>query len=137
MEKDIYNANAKDVAAKYNLRMLILFGSRVKGGLHSESDYDVAYLSKDTLSLEDEGRLILDLMGIIKVTDERLINLVNIRTVGPLLLKEIFDIHEVIFREDRDIYDTYRIYAMKYYLDSRPLFELREALIANYFAKHV
>jgi uncharacterized protein len=136
MEQNTQDTIVEDVVAKYNLRLLILFGSRVKGGLHSESDYDVAYLSKDTLSLEDEGGLILDLMEIIRVTDERLINLVNIRTAGPLLLKEIFDTHEVIFREDGDIYDTYKIYATKYYLDSRPLFELREYLIANYLSKH-
>lgn len=126
----------KETASKFGLRLLILFGSRAKGKLHKESDYDVAYLSNRGLSFEDEGRLIIELKKIIGVPDERLINLVNMHSAGPLLLKEIFNAHRTLFKETNNTYDTYKIYSLKNYLDSRPIFELRDSLINRYFTKH-
>ncbi|RJQ31015.1 nucleotidyltransferase domain-containing protein [Candidatus Parcubacteria bacterium] len=35
----------KNMAEKYGLKLVLLFGSRVKGKVHEESDYDIAYLS--------------------------------------------------------------------------------------------
>ncbi|MBI4117269.1 MAG: nucleotidyltransferase domain-containing protein [Parcubacteria group bacterium] len=126
----------KEIERKYDLRLLILFGSRVSGKLHKESDYDIAYLSKRILSFEDEGRLIIDLMKVVETSDERLINLVNIREAGPLLLKEIFREHQVLFKEKGDTYHAYKIYSIKNYLDSRSLFELRDFRIKKYLTKH-
>lgn len=125
-----------EIKEKYGLRLLILFGSRVSGKLHKESDYDIAYLSRRVLTFEDEGRLISDLMKIVETSDERLINLVNIREAGPLLLKEIFREHQVLFKEKGDTYQAYKIYSIKNYLDSRSLFELKDFLIKKYLTEH-
>lgn len=125
-----------EIREKYDLRLLILFGSRVSGKLHKESDYDIAYLSNRVFSFEDEGRLISDLMKIVETSDDRLINLVNIREAGPLLLKEIFREHQVLFKEKGDTYQAYKIYSIKNYLDSRSLFELKDFMIKRYLKEH-
>ena len=75
----------------------MLFGSQVSGKTHKESDYDIAYLSDKKLSFEDEGKIIIELAPIIGARDERFVNLSNIKKVGALLLKEIFDKHQVLF----------------------------------------
>ena len=125
----------EELARNFNLRLLLFFGSRVKGKLHKESDYDIGYLSSRDLSFEEEGHLINKLIKILEVSDERLINLVNIRYATPFLLKEIFEEHQILFKEDGEIYDVYKIYSLKKYLDSRRLFDLRDSLIKRYFAE--
>ena len=126
----------KELAEKYGLDLVMLFGSQVTGKTHKESDFDIAYLSDKKLSFEDEGRMIIDLAPIIGARDERLVNLSNIRQAGALLLKEIFDKHRVLFCADQNIYDSYKIFAVKNFLENRPLFDLRDYLIGKYFASH-
>lgn len=124
------------LADKYGLDLVMLFGSQVTGKTHKESDYDVAYLSDKKLSFEDEGRIIIELVRIIGARDERLINLSNIRQAGALLLKEIFDKHQVLFCADKNVYDSYKIFSVKNFIDNRPLFDLRDYLIKKYFISH-
>jgi len=126
----------KNLAEKYGLSLLMLFGSQVTGKTHKESDFDVAYLADKKLSFEDEGRIIIEIAKIIGVRDERLVNLCNIKESGALLLKEIFDRHQVLFYADRNVYDSYKIFSVKNFIESRPLFDLRDFLIKKYFASH-
>lgn len=125
------------LARKHGLGLVLLFGSQVTGKTHKESDYDIAYLSNKELSFEDEGQIIIELAKIIGIRDERLLNLSNIKKAGALLLKEIFDKHLVLFCANRHAYDSYKIFSFKNFIESRPLFDLRDYLIKRYFAKHV
>lgn len=124
------------MADKYGLNLILLFGSQVKGKTRKESDYDIAYLADKKLSFEDEGGMIINLAKIIGARDERIINLSDIGRAGVLLLKEIFDRHQIIFSADRNIYDSYKIFAVKNFLENRPLFDLRNYLIEKYFTRH-
>ena len=126
----------KNLAEKYGLSLLMLFGSQVTGKTHKESDFDVAYLADKKLSFEDEGRIIIEIAKIIGARDERLVILCNIKESGALLLKEIFDRHQVLFCADRNVYDSYKIFSVKNFIESRPLFDLRDFLIKKYFASH-
>lgn len=126
----------KDLAEKYGLSLVMLFGSQVIGKTHKESDFDIAYLSDKKLSFEDEGGIIIDIAKIIGVQDERLVNLCNIKNAGALLLKEIFDRHQMLFCADRNVYDSYKIFSIKNFIENRPIFDLRDFLIKKYFANH-
>lgn len=126
----------KQLAEKYGLSLVMLFGSQVSGKTHKESDFDIAYLSNEKLSFKDEGRIIIDLASIIGARDERLVNLSDIKKAGALLLKEIFDKHQVVFCADRNVYDSYKIFSVKNFIDSKPLFNLRDYLIKKYFISH-
>lgn len=136
IDLDKIKTQIKELAEKYGLSLVMLFGSQVTGKTHKESDFDIAYLSDKELSFKDEGRIIIDLAPIIGARDERLVNLSNIRKSGALLLKEIFDKHQIIFCADRNIYDSYKIFAVKNFLENRPLFDLKDYLIKKYFISH-
>ena len=56
----------KEIAKKYSLELILIFGSRASGKNYQGSDFDVAYLSKKELDLEKEARLILDLTPVFK-----------------------------------------------------------------------
>ncbi|MBU6431311.1 MAG: nucleotidyltransferase domain-containing protein [Patescibacteria group bacterium] len=136
IDTDKIKPRIKELAEKYGLSLMMLFGSQVTGKTHKDSDFDIAYLSDKKLSFEDEGRMIIDLVPIIGARDERLVNLSDIRKAGALLLKEIFDKHQVLFCADRNIYDSYKIFAVKNFIESRQLFDLRDYLIKRYFISH-
>lgn len=126
----------KDLAQKYSLELLLLFGSRITGKIHKESDYDIAYLSNNKLNLDGEGRLINELLPIVGEHDERLINLVNIKKVSPLLLYAMTSRARVIFEKTTTTFACLRAYAFKKYIETKPLYEEKEKRLQEHFSSH-
>jgi len=122
------------ITKKYDLDLLLLFGSRLKDEkyLHSESDFDIAFLSKRKLNLMEETKLIYDLMPIFN-SDK--IDLVNLKKAGSLLLKQIFENHKVLYCQDPKIYYQYKIYAERRYAEAYPLFQLTRKLIEKFLQR--
>lgn len=110
------------MAKKYKLRLLLLFGSQLEKRkfLHKESDFDIAYLSKGNLDLMDEAKLICDLMSIFRTNK---IDLVNIKKAAPLLLFEITNNCQVLYQENSLLFPAFRVYAFKRYVETKPLYE--------------
>ena len=52
MEKDIVIENLKEIAKKYKVDKLVLFGSRARGDNSPVSDYDFAVFERDLTSLD-------------------------------------------------------------------------------------
>jgi len=111
------------LAAKYELELLVLFGSAVTGKTHKESDADVAYLSKKPLTLREESEMSVALQPILK---NRTIDLVNIRMAPPLLLYAITDHGKILYQSDPLVFYELRAYAFKRYIEAEPLFELKK-----------
>jgi predicted nucleotidyltransferase len=107
------------LAEKYNLKLVVLFGSRVSGRIHEESDYDVAYLSGGELSLKEETDFMYDLMPILRVPDERLMNMVNAGTVGPLLLYSITSKGQVLFERELGSFLKLKLHARRVFIDTQ------------------
>ena len=55
-----------EVTKKYQLRLIVLFGSRVDGKIHKESDYNIAYLPSKKLSFDQENYLNYNFTGIFR-----------------------------------------------------------------------
>jgi len=130
-----HNQKIKKIAKKYNLDLLLLFGSQLgeKKYLHQESDFDIAYLSKKNLNLMKEAKLICDLIPIFK-SDK--VDLVNLRRAGPLLMKQIFENHKILYCSNPKIYYRYKIYAERKYTEAKSLFQLNEYLIKQFLKKY-
>lgn len=107
------------LAEKYNLKLVVLFGSRVSGRVHNESDYDVAYLSKEELSLEEESGFMYGLMPILRIRDERLVNIVDMKTVGPLMLYSITQKGVLLFESGASTFFRLKLYAWRAFIDSQ------------------
>lgn len=126
MELNIFQKQKlNELAEKYQLKMLILFGSQVKKRLHQESDFDIAYLSKKDLS----GREIIDLdCDLMDVFICNVVDLVNLRNVNPFLRYEIAKNSQLLFGEEMD-YLEFKTFAFKDYINHRSLFDLSSILI--------
>jgi len=111
-----------EVAKKYRLKLILLFGSRVDGKIHKESDFDVAYLPSKKLSYNDEIDINFQFTNIFK--HDR-VDTVDMRKAPPLLLFGIFRECMILFAEDNLIFPTYRAYAFKKYIEAKPALEIR------------
>lgn len=58
-----------EIAKKYGLKLVVLFGSHVTGKLHTESDVDIAVLPERPLSFQNEMRLRADLVAVFDRVD--------------------------------------------------------------------
>ena len=113
--------------------MVLLFGSRASDRAQLQSDFDVAYLSQSPLDIMNEARLSCDLMPIFK---SEKIDLVNLKKAPPLLMKRIFDQHQILFCADKIQYFSYLMYALRKYLEAKPLFQLRDEAMAEFLKTH-
>jgi len=119
-QKDIFAG----LAQKHGLKLVLLFGSQVKGKTHKESDYDVAYLSNRELG-SDEFSLFTDLLPVIRPLDERLLNLVSIRKANPLLLYDMTSNSQVLYEKKPGIFAQLQATAFKRYIESKPLYQMK------------
>ena len=83
----------KDYANKYNLKQVILFGSRARGNYHRASDIDLAVYGGDvtgfTLAVKDETSTLLDfdVIDLGKPVQDKLLQ--SIKNEGMVLYEKI------------------------------------------------
>lgn len=122
----------KNIAQSYSLKLVLLFGSQVSQSfLNQESDFDVAYLPEKKIDFQGEYHLNYEFTEVFK--SDR-VDTVNLEKSSPLLMQQIFQNHQILFCADRKVYNIYKIYAFKRFVEAAPLFKLRDELIKNYFA---
>ncbi len=90
----------KEIADKYKLELVLLFGSRLSTDLHFESDIDIAVYGKEILSEEEKIQLVYELSNIFHSDD---VDLVDLRTASPFLEKEILNNYKVLFQKDETL----------------------------------
>lgn len=112
----------REIARKYDLRLVLLFGSQVDGRyLHQESDFDVAYLSKRSLNLMEEARMMTEMVPYFHSEN---IDLVNLKNAPPLLYYAVFDKCQVLFQEDEILFYSLRVYAFRKFVEMQPIYQL-------------
>jgi predicted nucleotidyltransferase len=110
-----------DIVEKYNISLLVTFGSFNTERFTEESDIDVAYISKTSLDSEQEMQLLCDL---ILYFQRDKIDLVNLSKAVPLLMYEIACNSQVLYEED-DSYLRFKMKASARYADTKFLRDMR------------
>lgn len=111
-----------EVAERYDIRLLLLFGSRATGETHPESDYDFAFESGVPL---DYGRQTMFLETLMKLIGSERVDGVDICEASPFLLREILRNHHVLFSKDF-AYEDFYSRTFRTCLDSRYLYRMEE-----------
>jgi predicted nucleotidyltransferase len=86
-----------DLADKYQLDLILMFGSRLTGNVHPESDVDIAVYGRRILSETEKIQLIYELSNIFHTDD---IDLVDLRAASPFLKKEVFKNCKILLQRD-------------------------------------
>ena len=89
----------KGIAEKYELEMVLLFGSQASGKIKPDSDFDIAYSTNKPLDLEQKLNLNDELVDCLK---NNKVDQVDLKAVSPLLLSEIAKNCQLIFGKQID-----------------------------------
>jgi len=125
MNLKINKEKIKEIAQKYNLEMVLLFGSQVNSRARPDSDVDVAYSAKKQLSVDEKIGFNNELCDFFK---KDIVDQVDIKNANPLLLHEISTNSKLIFGKEID-YLEFKAFTFRNYIDSQSLFNLEELLI--------
>lgn len=121
------------IAKKYNLKLIVLFGSQASGRTRPISDVDVLVAPSRPLSYEEEDDLRDELAKAFNVSDEKL-DLVSSYRAGGLLLTEALEKGKLLFGT-REAMNVERIRAWKRFQDTEHFRELRHQFLVSKLGK--
>lgn len=122
----------KEIAGKYQLKMVLLFGSRVDGKMvHPDSDYDIAYLPEKSFDFKEECVLNYEFTTVMPSDD---VDTIDLRKAPPLLMKQIIGRYQILYEREDNIFNNFEVYALQRYAEAKPLFEMIEITLHNKFA---
>ncbi|MFH1392703.1 MAG: nucleotidyltransferase domain-containing protein [bacterium] len=113
------------IAKRYNLEMVLLFGSQINGKARPDSDLDIAVLDNKPETYQRFGNL-FNLFS--RIFSGFNIDLRLIKNSEPVLLFSVFNDGQLLYG-DTQKYFNYKAFAYKNYVDSKPLFELKQRLL--------
>ncbi|MDE2188281.1 MAG: nucleotidyltransferase domain-containing protein [Patescibacteria group bacterium] len=123
----------KELADKYGLSLVALFGSQASGKTHKESDVDIAYASFKPLDFIEKAKFNTDLTQIFK--NDR-IDIVDLRQSSPLLMRQATRKAIVLYENTPRLFDFFYAYALKLYEEAKPLFDLRKYRLNKIIAEY-
>ena len=112
----------EEIVKKYNLKLVLTFGSYGTERFGTHSDIDIAYESDREISMDEQMLLLSDLILYFK-RDK--IDMVSLKNAGPLLLYEVACNSRVVFEVDNS-YLKFKLKASSRYADTRFLREARK-----------
>lgn len=126
----------KKIAKQFRLKMILLFGSSVKGSLHPKSDLDIALLREgekgdQSLSFGEYADLLHALQ---QIFPHQKIDLSFINRADPLFLKKIVENCQLLFGSPKKLQEL-KIYAFKRYQDHSPYFKIEEQFVQSYLKR--
>lgn len=119
----------EELAKKYDLKLVMLFGSVAKENMREKSDIDIAVLPSDQKFYEkDFASFTYDLMEA-EDMEKREIEVVPISSENPLLLYHIFYYGKPLYIKNKEKWPEIRSWARFTYEDNQRFFYGREKLL--------
>lgn len=134
IDTDKIKPQIKELAEKYGLSLVLLFGSQVSGKTHKESDYDFAFAAGRYISPRETAEIIFDFTRELKLGNN--IELVNLKNAPPFLMKQIAMNSLLMYEKEPHSYNLFKIYAIKRYMEEKKFLKLKE-LSLNKFLQTV
>lgn len=112
----------EEIIKKYDLKLLLLFGSRARGDARKDSDTDIAFMSGRKLDFNQKAELMMNLLPVVKA-EETKIDVVDTKTAHPLLLYLIMQDAKILYAEDMMFFYNLQAAAFKKYIEIKPIYE--------------
>lgn len=117
----------ENIIKKYNLELLVTFGSFQTNRFQKQSDLDIGYISKRNLTMDEEISLLSALVFYFQKDN---IDLVNLKKASPLLAYEVACNGRILF-ETKNRFLLFKIQASARYIDTKRLREARKNFLAD------
>lgn len=118
---------------KYDIEMVILFGSQAKGLARPDSDIDLGILlAKHPIPVEEELQLCLDLVGAVQTGK---VDMVILNHADPFLCYEAACYGIAIYERKPLLFDRFKVMAFKRFADTEPLRQLNDLYFDMFFIK--
>lgn len=124
----------QELAKKYRLKVVMLFGSAAKEKIRAKSDIDLAILADPDFYEKGFSNFNYDLMEAEKI-EQREIEIVPISNQNPILLFNIFNDGIPIYVRNQEEYYRLRSWARFSYEDNQRFFYGREKLLEKRMEK--
>ena len=108
------------IAEKYDLNLVVLFGSQATGKTHSKSDVDVAVLSKCPV---DITKLMVAFSAVFKRED---VEVVNLATASPTTMYVMVRDGQLLYERESGAFLKWKLYAIWVWRDTGWLRQLRD-----------
>ena len=116
------------IGRKYNLKMILLYGSYATSKIKSSSDLDIAVLGKKPIKMDELLEIHSDLADIFGDSRERELDLKSLHDVDPFFRFEVMR-HSVLLYGDPVDYYSFKAYAFRDFQDSQSLLNLLGKMI--------
>ncbi|MFQ6043934.1 MAG: HepT-like ribonuclease domain-containing protein [Candidatus Poribacteria bacterium] len=118
---------------KYDVEMVILFGSHAKDLARPDSDIDLGILlAKHPIPVEEELQLCLDLVGAVQTSK---VDMVILNHADPFLCYEAACHGIVICEKHPSIFDRFKVMAFKRFVDTEPFRQLNDLYFDMFLMK--
>ncbi len=125
-------AVAPGLSERFGLKLVLLFGSQVGGRVHAQSDVDLGVMSDHPLRPKELAEIIFYLTQALKLPD---IEVTDLKTLPPLMLKNIAEESILLYEGELDLYDRFKIYGYKRHMEAGPLYRARARELKQFLAK--
>ncbi len=115
-------SKAAELAEKYHVDMIVLFGSRPDGTSTVKSDVDIAYTKNKALSFEDQLSLGSELAPLFGT---EAVDVVYLNTASPAFMYQIMKKARLLFSRDPDSFPNLFSYSVKRLHENMPLYNLK------------
>lgn len=117
---DALKPQIKELAERYGLSLVVLFGSQATGATHPKSDVDIAVLSTQTF---DRNKLLDGFWDIFKRDD---VEMVNMGTASPTMMYVLIRDGKLLYENASGAFMKWKFYAIWVWLDTAWLRRLRD-----------
>ena len=113
---------------RYNLRLILLYGSFARGENHSGSDLDIAILGKKTIDFDTFLNIYSEMFAVFGDDQRGELDLSSLHNTNPLFRFYVMRDSILLFGKTVDYY-SFKAYAFRDYQESQSLLKLMDILI--------
>ncbi len=115
-----------EIAQKYELSLVLLFGSQARGKTHPQSDVDVGFFSDHSMGLREIAQLEFEMSQTLQIGS---LELVRLNGMSSLFLKNVLDDGILLYERAPGDYTSFAGIVFKRFVEEKPLRELRKSAL--------
>lgn len=112
-----------EIAKKYELKLVLLFGSQARGKTHRESDADIGFLSDKNMGLRQIANIQFEMTQKLKISN---LELVRLAGASSLFLQQVINEGVVLYEDRPGVFTLFASYVFKRFVEEKPLRDLKE-----------